>query len=86
MVAFAAYAMAQSRVITGQVSSDDGTLPGATIREEGTNNGTITDADGNFSLDLQSEDAVIIISYVGFATQKNPLQGAKYLECLLGGG
>ncbi len=83
MVAFAAYAMAQSRVITGQVSSDDGTLPGATIREEGTNNGTITDADGNFSLDLQNEDAVIIISYVGFATQKIPYKGQSTLNIFL---
>ncbi|MBR3648153.1 MAG: carboxypeptidase-like regulatory domain-containing protein [Paludibacteraceae bacterium] len=38
---------------------------GASILEEGTTNGTITDFDGNFSLSV-GKDAMVVISYVGY--------------------
>jgi hypothetical protein len=42
---------------------------GANIKEKGTTNGTVTDADGNFSLDVV-EDVVLQISYIGYITQE----------------
>ncbi|WP_276167384.1 SusC/RagA family TonB-linked outer membrane protein [Zobellia alginiliquefaciens] len=57
--------------ITGQILDEVGVgLPGATIVEVGTTNGTTTDFDGNFSLEVTDENATISISYIGYKTQK----------------
>jgi len=53
--------------VTGKVtSSDDGSgLPGVNIVEKGTSNGTITSADGSYSLGV-SNDATLVFSFVGY--------------------
>ncbi|MGM0945375.1 MAG: SusC/RagA family TonB-linked outer membrane protein [Bacteroidota bacterium] len=52
--------------ISGTVTDENGLpLPGATVLVKGTTNGTVTDLDGNFSLDVEDE-AVLQISYVGY--------------------
>ena len=66
-VLFAHAVIAQT--ITGTVSSEDGPLPGATIIVKGTNNGTTTDFDGNFSIEASSSD-VLVVSFVGFSSQE----------------
>ncbi|MDO6809765.1 TonB-dependent receptor [Zobellia galactanivorans] len=61
---------AQEVRVTGQVFDETGTmLPGASIVEEGTTNGTTTDFDGNFSLNVADENARIVVSYIGYKTQ-----------------
>lgn len=56
--------------IKGTVMDDAGVpVIGATIKEIGTPNGTITDFDGNFSLEVASE-ALLEVSYVGYKTQQ----------------
>lgn len=56
--------------ITGKVLDENGEpLPGATLTIEGTTTGTVTDMDGNFSLNLD-EGEVLVISYIGYQTQK----------------
>ncbi|MEP5339029.1 MAG: TonB-dependent receptor [Algibacter sp.] len=45
-------------------------LPGANIIEKGTSNGTQTDFDGNFSLNVAGEDAILVVSYIGFVTKE----------------
>ena len=58
------------RVVTGSVTDSDGTaLPGATVLEVGTDNGTSTDFDGNFSIELENDDASLQISFIGFESQ-----------------
>ena len=60
--------------ITGLVTDSDGTpLPGASIIEKGTTNGTQTDFDGNFTLFLKNEDAQLIVSYIGFVSKEIPV-------------
>ncbi len=61
---------AEKKRITGTVS-DDGNSPiiGANIVELGTTNGTITDVEGNFSLDVK-EGAILQISYIGYLAQE----------------
>ncbi len=60
---------AQNTTITGKVVSEDGEgLPGVTILEQGTTNGTISDADGTYSINAPS-NAVLVVSYIGFTTQ-----------------
>lgn len=60
----------QSKVVTGTVVDPTG-MPviGANIMIKGTTNGTITDMDGNFSLEAD-KDAILVVSYIGFANQE----------------
>lgn len=61
--------------VTGTVTDSDGTpLPGASVVERGTTNGTQTDFDGNFTIDV-GEDATLVISYIGFSTQEIAVSG-----------
>lgn len=56
--------------VTGKVVDAKGEpVIGATIREDGTSNGTITDFDGNFSLDVFS-NSLLEVSYVGYKSQQ----------------
>ncbi|MEI8115877.1 MAG: TonB family protein, partial [Bacteroidia bacterium] len=60
----------RQQAITGKVISEDGKpLKGATIVISGTTIGTITDANGSFKL-IMTDNSPIVISYVGFETQK----------------
>ncbi|KGO88250.1 collagen-binding protein [Flavobacterium rivuli WB 3.3-2 = DSM 21788] len=64
-------------VITGTVvSKSDGLgLPGATIMVKGTQQNTVTDMDGKFSLTVTDPNAVLVISFMGFKTQEIPVAG-----------
>ena len=54
--------------VTGTVIDADGNLlPGASVVEKGTTNGTQTDFDGNYTIEVGS-DAILVFSYVGFKT------------------
>lgn len=59
----------QEHVLRGVVKTADGsTLPGATVLEKGTTNGTITDFDGAYILKLTKSPAVIVFSFVGMSS------------------
>tara|TARA_Y100001980_G_C14556916_1_gene353648 strand:- start:51364 stop:54603 length:3240 start_codon:yes stop_codon:yes gene_type:complete len=69
--------------VSGKVTDENGDgLPGATIQEKGTTNGTITDVDGKFSLNVP-EDAVITVSFVGYKTFEVSLNGRSVLDVSL---
>jgi TonB-dependent starch-binding outer membrane protein SusC len=68
------YAHAQ-HVVSGTVK-DENTgeqLPGVNVVLKGTSNGTISDAEGRYSLEVPSQDAVLIFSFVGYAKQEVPV-------------
>ena len=69
---FSVAAIAQQRTITGSVSdaSTGEPLPGVNIVIEGTNQGTVTDLDGEYSIDIEGADATLIYSYIGYLTQR----------------
>jgi len=70
---------AQVRV-TGNVSDERGeALIGATVTEQGTANGTVTDLDGNFAITVKP-NAVIHIAFVGYvpATVKTTAAKTNY--------
>ncbi|HEY3387367.1 MAG TPA: SusC/RagA family TonB-linked outer membrane protein, partial [Saprospiraceae bacterium] len=56
--------LAQSRTVTGTVKSGDELLPGVTVLEKGTANGSVTDGDGKFTLSVD-QNATLIFSFVG---------------------
>jgi len=60
--------------------SDGGALPGVNIVEKDSYNGTISDLNGNFSLSVSSEDAVLEISFVGYKKMEIPIEGRSTIE------
>ncbi|MFT7162315.1 MAG: TonB-dependent SusC/RagA subfamily outer membrane receptor, partial [Bacteroidia bacterium] len=57
--------------IAGKVTDENGDgLPGAGILVKGTGNGTVSDLDGNYKLDVPSSETVLVISFVGYKTQE----------------
>ena len=58
-----------TKKITGTVVDSQGPVIGASVVEKGTTNGTVTDFDGNFTLNVSS-GATIVISYIGYETQE----------------
>ena len=72
---------AQKIEASGTVVDQTGeTIIGATIMEKGTTNGTITDFDGNFKINVNS-GAKLVISYIGFITQELP--AAKDMKIII---
>jgi TonB-linked SusC/RagA family outer membrane protein len=62
--------MAQKSV-SGRVTSADGSpLPGVSVLVKGTTTGTSTDVDGLFTLSVPDNDAVLVVSFIGFKTQE----------------
>lgn len=60
-----------NRKITGTVKDNNGEpVIGANVSVKGTTNGTITDVDGNFSLENISDNYIIVISYIGYTSQE----------------
>ena len=57
--------------IRGRVVDQEGqAIPGVNVVEKGTTNGTSTDADGNFTLNLPNANATIVVSFIGYLTQE----------------
>jgi TonB-linked SusC/RagA family outer membrane protein len=61
----------QAVMMTGIVKDNEGNpIIGASVLEKGTNNGTITDINGHYSLSVKNKNAVFVVSYVGFKTME----------------
>jgi TonB-linked SusC/RagA family outer membrane protein len=68
---FCLASFAQSRTITGNVSSEDNTpLPGVTVNVKGTDHSEITDASGNFSISANTGQT-LVFSYVGYTSKES---------------
>lgn len=76
-ISFASVAFAQKgKTVSGTVKDSSGELLiGVSVLEAGTNNGTITNIDGAFSLTLQSDKAVLQFSYIGYTSQSVQVGG-----------
>tara|TARA_R110002073_G_scaffold279026_1_gene442981 strand:+ start:242763 stop:245324 length:2562 start_codon:yes stop_codon:yes gene_type:complete len=59
-----------AQTVTGTVNAEGGPLPGASVVVKGTTNGTTTDFDGKFSLDISEGSGVIQISFIGYTTKE----------------
>ena len=74
----------QEHQISGVVVDKDGNpLPGASIMEKGTINGTETDFDGNFSLTVSNENAILVISFIGFTPIELAVDGQSTINVTL---
>lgn len=79
----AATPSAQPKKVTGKVVDTNGEpIIGATIKEQGTANGTITDFDGNFAFDV-TENAILEVSYIGYKSLELKAVAGKTLSVTL---
>ena len=79
----AAATSVQPKKVTGKVVDANGEpVIGATIKEQGTANGTITDFDGNFTLDV-ADNAMLEVSYIGYKSQELKAVAGKTLSVTL---
>lgn len=77
-------ATAQETNVSGQVLDSGGSpIPGVNILEKGTGNGTVTDLDGNFNLNVGSPETTLIFSFIGYQSQEVPLNGRSILNITL---
>ncbi len=73
---------AQEIEITGTVTqaSDGQTLPGVTVLLRGTDIGTVTDIDGQYSLSLPDDSGILVFSFVGMETLEEPVEGRTIID------
>ena len=69
--------------ITGKVADKVGPLPGASVIEKGTTNGTQTDFEGNFTLSVSSSNASLVVSYIGYKSKEIDLNGLTVVQVIL---
>lgn len=82
-LSFPFQAMAQKQSVTGTIVEVNGEpVIGATVLEKGTSNGTSSDLDGKFVLNVNPK-GTLIISYVGYATQEIPVKGRSVINVTL---
>jgi len=81
-VMFSVNSFAQNRVSATVLAEDGSPLAGVTIAVKGTSQGILTDANGNFSIDVRDED-VLVISSIGYITQEVPVAGKTHLDITL---
>jgi len=71
----------QEKEIKGTIVDENGVpLAGASILVKGTSKGTQTDFDGNFTVEMPSENNILVISYIGFETQEVNVEGETVVQ------
>ncbi len=73
------YLTAQYSVKGNVKMPDNSPAIGASIVEKGTSNGTVTDVDGAFSLNVSSGNAVLVVSFIGMTTFERPIKNENDL-------
>ena len=82
-VCFASVSATAQQTVSGKITSDNGeSLIGVTVLVQGTTIGTVTDIDGNFSLDTPP-NSVLEISYIGYKPQTVPVNGQSTINFTL---
>lgn len=73
---------AQEVTVTGTVISADDSigLPGVNVIVKGTTNGTVTDFDGNYSIDVEDPNGTLVFSFIGFTKQEIPINGQSEID------
>lgn len=84
LIIFNALTFAQQTTVKGTVTADDGSaLPGATVVVKGTSAGTVTDMDGNYTINTESTDAVLVFSFIGYNTEEVTVNGQATINISL---
>ncbi len=82
----AALLIAQHTVTGSVIDASGEPLIGVNILEQGTTNGTVSDLDGSYSLDVSSETATLLFTYTGFSSQTVAVEGRQAIDVVLEAG
>lgn len=75
---------AQSLTVSGQVTDDENeALPGVSVLVQGTTTGTVTDIEGQYTINVPDENAVLMFSYIGFTKKEVAVNGQSTLDVTL---
>ena len=76
---------AQTTTVSGTVtdSSDQMSIPGVNVVEKGTTNGAITDFDGNYTIKVSGENAVLQFSFLGYMDIEVAVNGQDLIDVAL---
>ncbi len=71
--------------VQGKVTSEeDGTaLPGVNVLIQGTSVGTVTDIQGNYTIEVPDENSTLVFSFIGYVSQQVPIQGRSFIDITL---
>jgi TonB-linked SusC/RagA family outer membrane protein len=84
LVASVQQVSSQGRQVTGKVTDRNGeTLIGVSVLVKGASTGTSTDVNGNFKITVPSNNAVLVIKYIGYTTREVPTAGQNTLNIIL---
>lgn len=72
-----------AQTVTGVISDASGVLPGVSVVEKGTSNGTVSNFDGEYSIEVSSSDPVLVYSYVGYKTLETTVNGRNSIDVTL---
>jgi TonB-dependent starch-binding outer membrane protein SusC len=77
--------VSQQQIVTGVVtdSQTGQSMPGVNIIIKGTTIGTITDANGKYSINVTDRNAVLIFSFIGYGTMEIPISGKTVIDAAL---
>lgn len=74
----------QGNQVTGQVTDTKGSpLPGVTVVVKGTTNGTQTDGQGRYSLDINTQNPILVFSFIGMQSKELPVGQQSTLNATL---
>ena len=75
----------KTKIISGTVTDADtgSPVPGVNVVERGTSNGTSTDFDGNYTIEVSNESATLVFSSLGYTTQTFPVSGTITINVIL---
>ena len=80
---FSGFALKAQVTVKGKVTeTNGGAIVGATVLEKGTNNGVVTDIDGNYQLKVQP-GSTLKISFLGYVTEEEPVNGRSIINVTL---
>lgn len=74
---------ARGIVVTGRITDDKGPLEGVSVVLKGTNKGTLTDKDGNFRLEVENSNAVLVFSLIGYQTREEVVGSRTAIDLTL---
>ncbi len=75
--------LAAQETISGTISSDGEPLIGVNIIEKGTSNGTVSDIEGNYTLNIQNAGAVLIFTYTGYKEEEVESAGRSIIDVVM---
>ena len=83
-LAASSYGQSSGTPVSGQIKDDQGNaLPGVNVVEKGTSNGSVSDAEGKYTIIVSNANATLAFTFIGFATQEIQVNGKAVLDVSL---